>query len=92
MNKDELKEIKNYWCRDDDNYPLADREVKDICDLVAALEAAQAENEAIKDQAWKTVELEEGNLVVFVGVHAVSWEKRWGEPSVGFTRWRDDKE
>ena len=31
----------------------------------------------------KTVELTEGALVLFVGVHAPEWRREWGEPTVG---------
>ena len=33
---------------------------------------------------YKRVELVEGNPVLFVGVHALRWQREWGEPSVGF--------
>lgn len=61
-----------------------------IEDAVSKHEAAQAELEEVKSKAWKTVDLEEGNMLVFVGVHVVAWQQSWGQPTVGFSRWNDD--
>jgi len=38
----------------------------------------------------KTVELTEGALVLFVGVHAVEWKHEWGEPTVGAVELGDE--
>ena len=45
--------------------------------------------EMIGKQAWKQVELLDGNYVTFVGVHALAWKKGWGQPTVAFNRWDD---
>ena len=45
--------------------------------------------EMIGKQAWKQVELLDGNYVTFVGVHVVAWKKSWGQPTIAFNRWND---
>jgi len=37
-------------------------------------------------EGWQLVELEDGVEVVYVGVHAVRWQREWGKPTVGFVR------
>ena len=33
---------------------------------------------------YKQVPLEEGQEIVYVGVHVINWQPEWGEPTVGF--------
>lgn len=61
-------------------FDIVTKQAKEIKDL-------KAELEEVKRKAWKTVDLKEGNLLVFVGVHVVDWQQEWGRPRVGFTRW-----
>lgn len=67
-----------------------------IPELIETLETAWDERddykgqlELIKKQAWKRVELIDGDYVTFVGVHALAWEQHWGPPEVAFNRWDD---
>lgn len=33
---------------------------------------------------YKSVDLEEGNLVQYLGVYVLNWKQEWGPPTVGF--------
>ena len=80
MDEEKLQELKN------DMYEISEYSYekqaklmrKDFQELIAAIEELQAEKESIKSQVWEMVDLEEGNMVVFVGVHAVSWRQECG--------------
>lgn len=93
ITEERLQEIKSYWSVERYTVELAYLEISNtILELITALEEARTELDEVKKVAWKTVDLEEGNMLVFVGVHAVAWKQEWGEPKVGFTRWNDEEE
>ena len=85
ISQDRLQEIKDYWCRDEDNYSLAGRDQRDICELVAAVEEAWADIRTQNVDLGKiiedtTVELEASQQQLAAIEHlATSPTDRWDE-------------
>jgi hypothetical protein len=37
-----------------------------------------------REHLYRRVPLEDGQMLQFVGVHQLRWQREWGEPTVGF--------
>ena len=96
MNSEELQKIKDRYPQRGMGFLKTSQQrtqaLDDIDELVLSVEellACRGQLKIIKKQAWKQVELTDGNYVTFVGVHVVGWKKSWGQPTVAFNRWND---